>query len=153
MELTLRQLLTTSFPALFFMMKGWFSKYIRNIENNILNLNDSRFSEALLSGDSSFNIIKITSILNTTIEYIASYKRFEVPRFWFLLTVMHGCFIYLLLFLFISFSFFKFTYFHCGISHYCWLSVYTFLSCNFWIWFLVWPLALIFSVCKYIFSK
>ena len=54
---------------------------IRNIENNILNLNDSRFSEALLSGDSSFNIKKITSILNTTIEYIASYKRFEVPRF------------------------------------------------------------------------
>ena len=56
-----------------------------------------------------------------------------------------------LLFLFIFFSFFKFSYFHCDISHYRWLCIYTFLSCKFWIWFLVLRLFLIFSVCKYMF--
>ena len=50
---------------------------IRNIDNNILNLNDSRFS----FGNSSFNKTKNTSVLNTTIEYIVSSKRFEVPLF------------------------------------------------------------------------
>ena len=107
---------------------------IRNIDNNILNLNDSRFSEVFFFGNCSFNNTKNRSILKTTIKYIVSSKRFEVPLFdssW------HGCFIYLLLFIFISFSSFKFSYFHCAISHYCWLSIYTFLSCNFWIWFLV----------------
>ena len=54
---------------------------IRNIDSNILNLNDSRFSEVLLFGNSSFNNSKNTFILNTTIEYIVSSKRFEVPLF------------------------------------------------------------------------
>ena len=54
---------------------------IRNIDNNILNLNDSRFSEVLLFGNSSFNNTKNTSILNTTIKYIVSSKRSEVPLF------------------------------------------------------------------------
>ena len=44
---------------------------IRNIDCNILNLNDSRFSEVLLFGNSSLNNTKNTSILNTTIEYIS----------------------------------------------------------------------------------
>ena len=55
---------------------------IRNIDNNILNLNDSRFSEVLLFGNSSFSNTKNTSILNTTIEYIVSSKRFEVHLFY-----------------------------------------------------------------------
>ena len=54
---------------------------IRNIDSNILNLNDSRFSEVLLFGNSSFNNSKNTFIINTTIEYIVSSKRFEVPLF------------------------------------------------------------------------
>ena len=54
---------------------------IRNIDNNILNLNDSRFSEVLLFGNSSFNNTKYTSILNTAIEYIVPSKRFEVSLF------------------------------------------------------------------------
>ena len=54
---------------------------IRNIDNNILNLNDSRFSEVLLFGNSSFNNSKNTFTLNTTIEYIISSKKFEVPLF------------------------------------------------------------------------
>ena len=36
-----------------------FIKNIWNINNNILNLNDSRFSEVLLFGNSSFNNTKI----------------------------------------------------------------------------------------------
>ena len=54
---------------------------IRNIDSNILNLNDSRFSEVLLFGNSSFNNSKNTFIINTTIEYIVSSKKFEVPLF------------------------------------------------------------------------
>ena len=54
---------------------------IQNIDNNILNLNDSRFSEMLLFGNSYFNNTKNASILNTTVEYIVSSKRFEVPLF------------------------------------------------------------------------
>ena len=54
---------------------------IRNIDSNILNLNYYRFSEVLLFGNSSFNNSKKTLIINTTIEYIVSSKRFEVPLF------------------------------------------------------------------------
>ena len=54
---------------------------IRNIDSNILNLIDSRFSEVLLFGNSSFNNSKNTFIINTTIEYIVSSKRFEIPFF------------------------------------------------------------------------
>ena len=55
---------------------------IRNIGNNILNLNYSRFSEVPLFGHSSFNNTNNTSILNTTIEYIVSSSRFEVALFY-----------------------------------------------------------------------
>ena len=55
---------------------------IRNINSDILNLNDSKFSEVLLFGNSSFNNSKNTFIINTTIEYIVSSKRFEVPLFY-----------------------------------------------------------------------
>ena len=54
---------------------------IQNIDSNILNLNDSRFSEVLLFGNSSFNNSKKTFFINTTIEYIVSSKRFEIPLF------------------------------------------------------------------------
>ena len=94
---------------------------IRNIDNNILNLNDSRFSEVLLFGNSSFNNIKNTSILNSTIEYIVSSKRFEVPlfdSFWY--SCMAA------LFPLIIFTNLFFFFFHWAISHYRWLSIYTF---------------------------
>ena len=54
----------------------------QNTDNNILNLNDSRLSEVLLFGNSSFNNTKNTFTLNTTIEYITSLKRLEVPLFY-----------------------------------------------------------------------
>ena len=55
---------------------------IRNIGNNILNLNYSRFSDVLLFGNSSFNNTNNASILNTTIEYIVLSRRFEVAFFY-----------------------------------------------------------------------
>ena len=103
-----------------------FINNIRNVDNNILNLN--LFSELLLFGNFSFNNTKNTSILNTTIEHIVSSKRFEV-----LLIFMYGCFIYLLLFSLL----FKFSFFHYAIAYHHWLSIYTFLSCNSCTWFLV----------------
>ena len=53
----------------------------RNIDNNFLSLNDSRFSEVLLFGNSSISNTKNISILKTTIEYIVSSKRFDVLLF------------------------------------------------------------------------
>ena len=55
---------------------------IRNIGNNILNLNYSRFLDVLLFGNSSFNNTNNASILNTTIEYIVLSRRFEVAFFY-----------------------------------------------------------------------
>ena len=108
---------------------------IQNIDNNILNLNDCRYSEVLLFDNSSFNNTKNTSTLNSTIGYIVSSKRFDL-----FYSSWHSCIAVLftsLVILFIFLSFFKFSSFHCTISHYSWLSIYTFLSCNFRIWFLV----------------
>ena len=104
---------------------------IRDIDNNILNLNDSRFSEVLLFGNSSFNNAKNTFILNTTTEYIVSSKTFEVPLFY---SFWYSC----MAVLFTSYYYyFKFSVFHWAISYYHWLSLYIFLSRNSWIWFLV----------------
>ena len=51
----------------------------RNINSSILNLNDFRFPKVLLFGNSSFKNTKNTSVLNITMEYIVSSKRFDVP--------------------------------------------------------------------------
>ena len=51
----------------------------QNVEENILDRNNSRLSDVLLFGDSSFNDAKNTSILNSTIQYIFDTKRFDVP--------------------------------------------------------------------------
>ena len=68
-----------------------FLNNIRNIDSNSLSENDSLISETLLFGISSFNGTKIRSILNTTIDYILSTKRFDVPltNCWFVLK--HFC--------------------------------------------------------------
>ena len=64
-----------------------FFKNIQSIDENVLRGSDSRISETLLFGISSFNDTKNTSILNSTIDYILSAKRFDVPltNFWFVL--------------------------------------------------------------------
>ena len=51
---------------------------IRSINENVLSGSDPKFSDTLLFGISSFNDTKNTSILNTTIDYILSTKRFDV---------------------------------------------------------------------------
>ena len=58
-----------------------------SIGEKFLSGSDSRISETLLFGISSFNDTKNTSFLNTTIDYILSTKRFDVPftNFWFVL--------------------------------------------------------------------
>ena len=64
-----------------------FLNNIRSIDENVLSGSDSRISETLLFGISSFSNTKNTSILNTTIDYILSTKRLDVPltNFWFVL--------------------------------------------------------------------
>ena len=64
-----------------------FFNNIRSINEYVLSGSDSRISETLLFGISSFNDTKNTSILNTTIDYILSTKIFDVPftNFWFVL--------------------------------------------------------------------
>ena len=52
---------------------------LQNVEENILNINNSRLSEILLFGNSSFNNAKNTSILSSTIQYIFDTERFDVP--------------------------------------------------------------------------
>ena len=71
----------------FFRWKIDFSPNIRSINGNILSGNDSRISETLSFGISSFHDAKNLSILNTTLDYILSTKRFDVPltNFWFVL--------------------------------------------------------------------
>ena len=64
-----------------------FFNNIRSIDENVLSGSDPKISDTLLFGISSFNDTKNTSILNTTIDYIFSTKRFDVPltNFWFVL--------------------------------------------------------------------
>ena len=52
---------------------------IRSIDENVLSRSDSRISETFLFSISSFNNTKNLSILNTTVDYILSTKRFDVP--------------------------------------------------------------------------
>ena len=56
-----------------------FFSNIRSIDENILSGGDSRISETLLFGISSFNDTKNASILKTRIDYILSTKGFDVP--------------------------------------------------------------------------
>ena len=68
-----------------------FLKSIRSIDENVLSGNGSRISETLSFGISSFNDTKNTSISNTTIDYILSTNRFDVPltNFWFVLKQLY----------------------------------------------------------------
>ena len=54
---------------------------IRNIDMSILQLSDSKFTSVLLFGDNSFDNSKNTFILDATIDYIISTRRFGVPLF------------------------------------------------------------------------
>ena len=80
MAKTLKLLFITSFNGpIFSDERSIFLNNIRSIDENILSGSDSRVSETLLFGISYSNDTKNTSILNTTIDYILSTKRFDVP--------------------------------------------------------------------------
>ena len=52
---------------------------IRNIDSNILSKNDLKVKETLLYGDSSYDDTKNTLIMNATMEFLFTSKRFDVP--------------------------------------------------------------------------
>ena len=56
-----------------------FFNNIQSIDENVLIRSDPKISDTLLLGISSFNDTRNTSILNTTVYYILSTKRFDVP--------------------------------------------------------------------------
>ena len=56
-----------------------FLNTIRNIESNILSKNDLKVTETLLYGNSSNEDTKNTLIMNATMEFLFTSKRFDVP--------------------------------------------------------------------------
>ena len=56
-----------------------FLNNMRSIDENVLSGSDSRISETVLFGISSFNNTKNTAVINTTIDYILSTEKFYVP--------------------------------------------------------------------------
>ena len=84
---------------------------IENIDNNLLDLCEPVLIRTLLFGSNSFDTDANTNVLNATIEYILSTKRFDEPLFqWnrkFSNNVMNQYILYLLylLALFVNFYF------------------------------------------------
>ena len=54
---------------------------LQSINENILSKDDSNISKVFLFGDHSFNDVRSTSVLTTSVEYIISTKRFDVPLY------------------------------------------------------------------------
>ena len=54
---------------------------IRNIDMSILQVSGSKFTSVLFFGDNSFDNNKNTFVLDATIDYIISTRRFDVPLF------------------------------------------------------------------------
>ena len=69
----------------------FFFNNIRSIDEVIVGGSDPRISETLLFGISSFNDAKNASILNTTIDYILSTKKFDVLLTNFRFVLKHLC--------------------------------------------------------------
>ena len=54
---------------------------VKNIDNNLLHLCESVLIRTPLFGSNSFDTNANTNVLNATIEYIISTKRFDEPLF------------------------------------------------------------------------
>ena len=54
---------------------------LQSTDGNILSKDDFRISKALLFGDDSFNDVKNSFVLTSSIEYTLSTKRFDVPLY------------------------------------------------------------------------
>ena len=93
-----------------------FFNNIRSIDENVLSGSDPKISDTFLFGISSFNDTKHTSILNTTIDYIVSNKRFDVLLTNFRFVLKHLC-IENMSFKFYSLNFNFFTKFLCWFRH------------------------------------
>ena len=74
-----------------FFRRKIFLNNVQSIDENVLSGSDSRIYVTLLTGISSFSDKKSTSILNTTIDYILSTKRFDVPLINFRFVLKHLC--------------------------------------------------------------
>ena len=87
---------------------------IENIDNNLLDLREHVPIKILLFGSNSFDIHANTKILNATIEYILSTKRFDEPLFQWKQKlsnkVMNKQFLYLLQLLLVLFVNFYFSF-------------------------------------------
>ena len=66
---------------------------IRNIDCKLLEITDSSLTQTLLYGNPSFGIITISLILNATIDFISSTKRFEEALFEEIVNVFSICFL------------------------------------------------------------
>ena len=58
-----------------------FLSTIKNIDNNLLHLCEPVLIRTLLFGSNSFDTNANTNVLNATVEYIISTKRFDEPLF------------------------------------------------------------------------
>ena len=54
---------------------------VRNIDCKLLEISDSSLTQTLLHGNPSFDVITNSLILNATIDFILSSKRFEEALF------------------------------------------------------------------------
>ena len=54
---------------------------VRNIDCKLLEISDSSLTQTLLHGNPSFDVITNSLILNATIDFILSTKRFEEALF------------------------------------------------------------------------
>ena len=61
--------------------RNTFLSKIKNIDNNILQQNDNSICKTLLFGNPAYNDLTNTNILNATIDYILTSKRFDESLF------------------------------------------------------------------------
>ena len=77
----LNQLLTISFTALYSQSKDTLLNTISQIDNKLLHSNESNLIQHLLFGDPSRETKTNTEILNATVNYVLSIKRFDEQLF------------------------------------------------------------------------
>ena len=77
----LNQLLTISFTVLYSQSKDTLLNTISQIDNKLLHSNESNLIQHLLFGDPSRETKTNTEILNATVNYVLSTKRFDEQLF------------------------------------------------------------------------
>ena len=77
----LNQLLTIFFTALYSQSKDTLLNTISQIDNKLLHSNESNLIQHLLFGDPSRETKTNTEILNATVNYVLSTKRFDEQLF------------------------------------------------------------------------